>query len=69
MSRNLEAQDFAAAFVACVIVLGEIALSVLRIPIPAELAAAQGSALTWLFVRSAVQAERASADSRAERIK
>jgi len=64
---NVQLQDVAAAIVSVLVIASEALLSVLRIPIPAELSAAQGSVLTWLFIRAAQQAERDAADTRFER--
>jgi len=60
---HVEAQDIAAAIVAILVIAGEVALSLLRIPIPSELGTAQGAVLTWLFMRSAQQVEAHRADT------
>jgi len=61
--NHVEPQDIAATLVAIMVIAGEVALSLLRIPIPSELSTAQGAILTWLFVRSAIQSERIHTDS------
>jgi len=64
---SVQLQDLAAAVVSIMVIAAEALLSVMRIPIPAELSAAQGSVLTWLFMRAAQQLEREAADTRFER--
>jgi len=46
-------QDTAAAVVSIVIVLGVVVLSAISKPVPSGLEIALGSAITWLYVRSA----------------
>jgi len=43
--------------------VGVVVLSILQIDVPPALAMVVGSAVTWLFVRSAVQAEHAQVDA------
>jgi len=58
MKQHFLPQDLAATIVAVVLVVGIIGLAVQQLPVPAELSTSLGSAITWLFVRSAQQAER-----------
>lgn len=51
-------QDAAALIVSLVLVLGLVGLAALGKQIPAEIATANGAAITWLFVRSAQVAEQ-----------
>lgn len=50
--RNCHLQDFAAAAVAIVSVIGIIVLAALADPIPESLVVMVGAAGTWLFIRS-----------------
>lgn len=46
-------QDAAAALVAVILSLGIVYLSAVHVEIPQALATSEGSAIAWLFVRSA----------------
>jgi len=67
MNRILP-QDVAATVVSVVIVIGIVALALLGKEIPPELSTAEGISLTWVFVRSAQQAEAVRADIAQERL-
>jgi len=54
----LSPQDLAATVVSIVLVLAVVALAIQEKAVPSELGTALGAAITWLFVRSAQQAER-----------
>lgn len=54
----LSPQDLAATVVSILLVLAVVMLSITEKPVPSELGTALGAAITWLFVRSAQQAER-----------
>lgn len=51
-------QDIAATVVAVVLTVGVTILGFYEKPIPGEMGSGLGAAITWLFVRSAQQAER-----------
>lgn len=55
---TLSPQDLAATVVSILLVLAVVMLSLTEKPVPSELGTALGAAITWLFVRSAQQAER-----------
>jgi len=46
-------QDAASAIVAVILSLGIVVLAALKIEVPGALASAEGTAIGWLFVRSA----------------
>jgi len=55
---TISPQDIAACIVAVILMAGLIVLAVLDKEIPPEMGIASGSAITWLFVRSAQVAEK-----------
>lgn len=63
MLKNATFQDLAAAASAFVITVGVVILGLLQLPVPDALSTAQGASITWLFMRSAQQAEHQLADN------
>jgi len=63
MMKQHTLQDLAASIVAVTLVVAVSVLGVLERPVPDAISTGLGAAITWLFMRSAQQAEASLADN------